>query len=452
MVENGVVLKNTARLVAQGYNQQERIDYEETFAPVARPEAIKIFLAYAAYMGFMVYQMDVKSEFLNEKILEGVYVQQPPGFESSEFSNHVYKLDKALYGLKQAPSAWYETFLKFLIQHKFVKAEAEYVDVDGYYAQVLWIKSQLVDYDVLYDKPNFFQELEQSLILSYKKVNADDGADKSVSETTIQPLTQPKAPTDLKPKKKKILPSSKPKFSYKVGVILPKKQVTETQRTEETVAAVDASQTNGDPFLHYKFAFSTNTFMQVLDQNIHKEVKESILESIDDVTFDQIMDEIVQKNKHGDSDSGLCSMPDDDMVYLTGFETSDSADNDSQEELRTLNTKVDQLESNISKKVIDDIQSFVPSIVADTLKANLHGLLSEALKNTLPRMINDSIKQSVSDFIEEKLPVFDAQDLRLIFKDMVLLLKAAEVFKKANADGEKREKNNLETPTKEKDA
>ncbi|GJW99696.1 retrovirus-related pol polyprotein from transposon TNT 1-94, partial [Tanacetum coccineum] len=83
----------------------EGIDYEETFAPVARLEAIKIFLAYAAYMDFVVYQIDVKSAFLNGKILEKVYVQQPPGFKSSKFPDHVCKLDKTLYGLKQAPIA-----------------------------------------------------------------------------------------------------------------------------------------------------------------------------------------------------------------------------------------------------------------------------------------------------------------------------------------------------------
>nr|GFA30094.1 retrovirus-related Pol polyprotein from transposon TNT 1-94 [Tanacetum cinerariifolium] len=84
--------------------EEEGIDYEETFAPVARLEAINIFLAYAAYMGFIVYQMDVKSAFLNGKISK-VYIQQPSGFESREFLNHVCKLDKALYGLKQAPRA-----------------------------------------------------------------------------------------------------------------------------------------------------------------------------------------------------------------------------------------------------------------------------------------------------------------------------------------------------------
>ncbi|GJW13678.1 retrovirus-related pol polyprotein from transposon TNT 1-94 [Tanacetum coccineum] len=108
--ETGIVIKNKARLVAQGYNQQEGMKYDETLALVARLEAIRIFLAFATYMNFIVYQMDVKSAFFNGKLKEEVYVKQPPGFERNEFPNHVCKLDKALYGLKQAPRAWYETF------------------------------------------------------------------------------------------------------------------------------------------------------------------------------------------------------------------------------------------------------------------------------------------------------------------------------------------------------
>ncbi|GJX49946.1 retrovirus-related pol polyprotein from transposon TNT 1-94 [Tanacetum coccineum] len=119
--ETGIVIKNKARLVAQGYNQQEGIDYDETFAPVARLKAIKIFLAFATYMNFIVYQMDVKSAFLNGKLKKEVYVKQPPGFKSNEFPSHVCKLDKALYGLKQAPRAWYETLSTFLTEHKFVR-------------------------------------------------------------------------------------------------------------------------------------------------------------------------------------------------------------------------------------------------------------------------------------------------------------------------------------------
>ncbi|GKB39538.1 retrovirus-related pol polyprotein from transposon TNT 1-94 [Tanacetum coccineum] len=103
--EHGITTKNKARLVAQGYSQEEGIYYDETFAPVARMEAIRIFLAFSTYMNFKVYQMDVKSAFRNGKLKEEVYVKQPHGFESSEFPNYVCKLDKALYRLKQAPRA-----------------------------------------------------------------------------------------------------------------------------------------------------------------------------------------------------------------------------------------------------------------------------------------------------------------------------------------------------------
>ncbi|RVX02234.1 Copia protein [Vitis vinifera] len=105
MDENGIIVRNKARLVAQGYNQEEGIDYEETFAPVARLEAIRMLLAFACFKDFILYQMDVKSAFLNGFINEEVYIEQPPGFQSFNFPNHVFKLKKALYGLKQAPRA-----------------------------------------------------------------------------------------------------------------------------------------------------------------------------------------------------------------------------------------------------------------------------------------------------------------------------------------------------------
>ncbi|GKB95591.1 retrovirus-related pol polyprotein from transposon TNT 1-94 [Tanacetum coccineum] len=106
--ENGVVSRNKARLVAQGYNQQEGIDYDETYAPVARLESIRILLAYACALDFKLFQMDVKSAFLNGFINEEVYVAQPPGFIDFAKPNHVYRLKKALYGLKQAPKACHE--------------------------------------------------------------------------------------------------------------------------------------------------------------------------------------------------------------------------------------------------------------------------------------------------------------------------------------------------------
>jgi hypothetical protein len=105
--EHRVVTRNKARLVAKGYAQVAGLDFEETFAPVARLESIRILLAYAAHHSFRLFQMDVKSAFLNGPIKEEVYVEQPPGFEDDRYPDHVYKLSKALYGLKQAPRAWY---------------------------------------------------------------------------------------------------------------------------------------------------------------------------------------------------------------------------------------------------------------------------------------------------------------------------------------------------------
>jgi hypothetical protein len=116
--ENGVVTKNKARLVAKGYTQVEGLDFGETYAPVARLEAIRILLAFATHHNFKLHQMDVKSAFLNGPISEEVYVEQPPGFEDPQFPNHVYKLHKALYGLKQAPRAWYECLKEFLLKER----------------------------------------------------------------------------------------------------------------------------------------------------------------------------------------------------------------------------------------------------------------------------------------------------------------------------------------------
>ena len=119
--EDGIVIRNKARLVAQGYSQAEGIDYDETYAPVARLEAIRLFLAFAAHSNFKVYQMDVKSAFLNGELDEEVYVEQPPGFENQDMLGCVYFLFKAIYGLKQAPRKWYETLSGFLIENGFVR-------------------------------------------------------------------------------------------------------------------------------------------------------------------------------------------------------------------------------------------------------------------------------------------------------------------------------------------
>ncbi|GJV80063.1 retrovirus-related pol polyprotein from transposon TNT 1-94 [Tanacetum coccineum] len=118
---DNIVVRNKTRLVAKGYKQEEGIDFEESFAPVARLEAVRMFIAFAAHMNITIFQMDVKTAFLNGPLKEEVYVSQPEGFIDSEFPNHVYRLKKALYGLKQAPRAWYDKLSSFLIEHGFNK-------------------------------------------------------------------------------------------------------------------------------------------------------------------------------------------------------------------------------------------------------------------------------------------------------------------------------------------
>ncbi|GJZ35467.1 retrovirus-related pol polyprotein from transposon TNT 1-94 [Tanacetum coccineum] len=123
--EKGGILKNKARLVAHGYRQEEGIDFEESFAPVARLDATQISLAYVTHMNMIVYQMDVKMAFLNGILREEVYVSQPNGFVDPDNPNHVYKLKKALYGLKQAPRAWYDLLSKFILSQEFSKGTVD---------------------------------------------------------------------------------------------------------------------------------------------------------------------------------------------------------------------------------------------------------------------------------------------------------------------------------------
>ncbi|GJU42368.1 retrovirus-related pol polyprotein from transposon TNT 1-94 [Tanacetum coccineum] len=195
--KHGITTKNKARLVAQGYSQEEGIDYDETFAPVARMEAIRIFLAFATYMNFKVYQMDVKSAFLSGNMKEEVYVKQPPGFESSEFSDYVCKLDKALYGLKQALRAWYlkdtptlglyypkclgfdlkgysdSNYAGCNMDRKSTSVEAEYIAAVGCCASILWMKSQLIDYDIHYKMvPIFYDNTSPIAISNYQVLHS----------------------------------------------------------------------------------------------------------------------------------------------------------------------------------------------------------------------------------------------------------------------------------------
>ncbi|GJV96628.1 retrovirus-related pol polyprotein from transposon TNT 1-94 [Tanacetum coccineum] len=116
-----IVVRNKTRLVAKGYKQEEGIDFEESFAPVARLEAVQMFIAYDAHKNITIFQMDIKTAFLNGPLKEEVYVSQPERFIDPEFLDHVYRLKKALYGLKQAPRAWYDKLSSFLIEYGFTK-------------------------------------------------------------------------------------------------------------------------------------------------------------------------------------------------------------------------------------------------------------------------------------------------------------------------------------------
>nr|GEV43609.1 hypothetical protein [Tanacetum cinerariifolium] len=133
--ERGIVIKNKARLVAQGHTQEEGIDYEEVFAPVAMIKAISLFLAYASFMGFTVYQMDVKSAFLYGTIGEEVYVMQPPGFQDPEFPARVYKVEKAMYGLHQAPRAW------VIVRRNLLGIEADFYEEAFHWCRRLKLSS-----------------------------------------------------------------------------------------------------------------------------------------------------------------------------------------------------------------------------------------------------------------------------------------------------------------------
>nr|GEW98616.1 hypothetical protein [Tanacetum cinerariifolium] len=132
-----IVIRNKARLVAQGHTQEEGIDYEEVFAPILRIEAIRLFLAYASFMGFTVYQIDVKSAFLYGAIDDEVYVLQPLRFQDPEFPDRVYKVEKAMYGLHQAPKSWYGTLSKYLLDNGFQR---------GTINQTLFIKKHIGDF------------------------------------------------------------------------------------------------------------------------------------------------------------------------------------------------------------------------------------------------------------------------------------------------------------------
>nr|GEW42292.1 putative ribonuclease H-like domain-containing protein [Tanacetum cinerariifolium] len=176
--ERGIVIWNKAQLVVQGHTQKEGIDYKEVFSPVAKIEAIRLFLAYASFMGFMVYQMDVKSAFLYGTIEEEVYVYQRPGFENLNYPDKVYKVVKALYGLYQAPRTWYETLANYLLKNGFQKGNID---------QTMFIKKQKGDILLVqvYVDDIIFGSTNKDLCKDFKKLMKDKFQVSSMGELTF---------------------------------------------------------------------------------------------------------------------------------------------------------------------------------------------------------------------------------------------------------------------------
>nr|GEW25931.1 Gag-Pol polyprotein [Tanacetum cinerariifolium] len=208
--EDQTVIRNKARLVAKGYAQEEGIDFEESFAIVARLEAVRIFIAYAAHKSFPIYQMHVKTAFLNSPLKEEVYVAQPDGFVDPNNPEKVYRLRKTLYGLKQAPRAWYDELSKFMTTKAFTKdvdhagcidsrksssggiqflgdklvswmskkhnctaissAEAKYVALFASFAQAMWMTTQLQDYGFNYNKIPLYCDSQSAIAISCNPV------------------------------------------------------------------------------------------------------------------------------------------------------------------------------------------------------------------------------------------------------------------------------------------
>ncbi|GJZ81599.1 putative ribonuclease H-like domain-containing protein [Tanacetum coccineum] len=176
--ERGIMIRNKARLVTQGHRQEEGIDYEEVFAPVARIEAIRLFLAYASFMGFLVYQMDVKSAFLYGTIEKDVFVTQSPGFKDPDHPDKVYKVVKALYGLHQAPRAWYETLANYSLGNRFKKGKID---------QTLFFKMKKGDIFLVhvYVDDIIFGSINKELCTGFEKLMKDNFQMSSMGELTF---------------------------------------------------------------------------------------------------------------------------------------------------------------------------------------------------------------------------------------------------------------------------
>nr|GEU61938.1 retrovirus-related Pol polyprotein from transposon TNT 1-94 [Tanacetum cinerariifolium] len=340
MDENGVVIKNKARLVTQAYNQQKGIYYEETFAPVARLEAIKIFLAYASYMGFMIYQMDVKSVFLNGKILKEVYVQQPLGFESTEFPSHVCKLDKALYGLKYQANPKESHFVVVKRIFRYLKGNPNiglwYLKGSGFDLKThsdsdyvgcnLNRKSTSWDCQILGGKLVCWSAKKQSSVAMSSAKAEKKNREANICYIRVLSMMFEKllgenyingSLTFVKPHIISAASFQKP-LASEVRLTLHMLKVAKFSQKPEPPLILSSEKVNVDDTADKS---SSRTFLQL----------PSHLDDDAQITFLGAEPCNQKKSTDGDFDSGLRSMHDDDQVSLIGFETLDSTDDDSKE-------------------------------------------------------------------------------------------------------------------------
>ncbi|GJX86089.1 putative ribonuclease H-like domain-containing protein [Tanacetum coccineum] len=208
--ERGIVIRNKARLVAQGYTKEERIDYDEVFAPVARIEAIRLFLAYALFKDFVVYQMDVKSAFLYGKIKKEVYVCQPTKFEDPDFPDRVYKVEKALYGVHQALRAWYKTLSTYLLDNGFQRWKTDKtLFIKRHKGDILLIQVYVDDIIFSSTKKELldevvYKELDDSLVRAATTASSLEAKQDSVLDLEKTKTTQAKEIVSLKRRVKKL--------------------------------------------------------------------------------------------------------------------------------------------------------------------------------------------------------------------------------------------------------
>ncbi|GJT94271.1 retrovirus-related pol polyprotein from transposon TNT 1-94 [Tanacetum coccineum] len=448
--------KNKARLVAQGFRQEEGIDYDETFAPVARLEAIRIFLAYAAYMGFIVYQMDVKSAFLNGKLSEDLAdcalvkcpMLRPNNLGPDELSVSVNETqyqanpkDSYLVAVKIIfrylkgtlnLGLWYLKGLGFNLKAYSVSdyaccnidrkstsgVKVEYVAAAGCCAQVLWMKNQLADYDILCDKdhilkgdielhfipndlqladfftkplakPSFARLVDklgilniekdtlgilvfcevaaisivpkENLILPSKEVNACNIADKSLSGTTVQPVGQSKASTDKRESQ-------------------PKKQVIETQHAKKLVATTNAT----------KSLESSGSVEELRNQPKPVDTEKEHEKIVKEVVEDPLANKSGIGSLGNEANSDLESMSDDEIMFVSGNEEED-------DDFK----KLSQVDEIAVDNVIDKLVGMANTEDATTnvcIASDLHAHTS-VVRDTLP-----TFKKQIQKAINKKMP------------------------------------------------